>query len=195
MQPYRIDHRKLIGSAAVISILSSYLMTKYLHLNSTHFVLAPSGIIVLLTVSWILFDKFLWKWKFARWLGLSHVPDLNGKWSGTLQRLGETTTHPFSLEVTQTFSKITTRSSSIDSISYTIKAYFLSDEHFKNFELLNFWLCRTKVRSRKDQLEEFKGISQISIVVNGPNIELNDYYFTDRNPPTAGRIHLKQVKS
>src|SRR6266702_2974297 len=33
---------------------------------------------------WV-FDRFVWKWRLLRWLGITKVPDLSGKWYGQVQ--------------------------------------------------------------------------------------------------------------
>lgn len=81
----------------------------------------PASIGAVVWILWIIFDKYAWKWKFTQIIGLSKVPNLNGIWSGDVDRVGEQSPHSFQLEISQTFSKISIKTRSGNSTGHSIK--------------------------------------------------------------------------
>ena len=175
--------------------LSIYLMTQQIpaagDFEKYRSFATPASIGVVVWILWIIFDKYAWKWKVTRLTGLSKIPDLNGIWSGDVNRLREQNPHSFQMEIHQTFSRISIKTRTTNSTGHSIKAFFLSDDHDENFVLVNFWNSRTKKRQKTEAFEEFKGLSQLSIEREGDSIVLVDYYFTDRTPQTAGKVVLR----
>lgn len=196
MTSYQPNIRAFITILVIVSlgifalVANIEISTKYEKYRS---LIAPTTIVTIVWFLWILFDKFFWKMKISRMLGLSKQPDLNGKWTGDIDRLGEENPHHFTMEINQTFSKISVKTRSENSSGHSIKAYFLSDAHNETFELVNLWHCRTKKRQKTEAFEEFKGLSQVSILEENGTTILEDYYFTDRVPPTAGRSNLVRI--
>lgn len=193
MTPYHPNIRSFVTIVVVVSILGMALLNAIPlgnNFEKYQSFIGPTSVASIMWVLWVLFDKYLWKWQVSRWLGLSKQPDISGIWIGDVDRLGEANPHAFEMTITQTFSKISISTRTNNSKGSSIKAYFLCDIHQKQFELVNLWMCRTKKRQKNEAYEEFKGLSQVAIISDGDKIRLEDYYFTDRNPPTAGRSML-----
>ena len=193
MTTYQPNLRAFVTVLVIVSIGIVALIEKVplsAEYESYRSLIVPSTIVSIVWVLWIIFDRFLWKWRVSRLFGLSNQPDLNGVWVGDIDRLGEENPHQFKMEIYQTFSKISIATRTEHSSGHSIRAYFLSDQHNKRFELVNLWSCRTKKRQKTEAFEEFKGLSQIAILDDNGSVILEDYYFTDRIPPTAGKSRL-----
>ena len=168
--------------------------------NLLSLLIDPSLIITTVTILWVLFDKYIWHYRIFRFIGLSEVPFISGTWKGTINRIGENTPYDFFMEISQTYSKISIETRTDDSTGHSISCRFLCDDTKTHFKLLNYWTTSAKKKD-SDQYEDFKGCSLITIEkINKHNnmemIIMNDYYFTDRNPPTNGKIiNLKKVKN
>ena len=74
------------------------------------------------------FDKRAWRWGIFRWLGVVNVPDLRGRWKGTLnssfEENGIKKTVPMYLEISQTFSRISVNAYYERSESHSVAASF-----------------------------------------------------------------------
>ncbi|WP_125184551.1 Cap15 family cyclic dinucleotide receptor domain-containing protein [Hyphobacterium indicum] len=194
MQPYRYDIKKFIAISAVIAIITNWLTSWIFSAfgASTFLNLGLSTSIV--GLFWFLFDQYFWKMDVFRRLGISELPDINGVWVGDVNRLGENNPHRFELRVFQTYTKISIQTNSENSKGNSVCATFLTDETRRNFDLVNYWSSRTKTRDPdKNFHEEFRGVSLIDIRNHDDQISLEDYYFTDRNPSTKGKVRLHRV--
>lgn len=181
----------MIAIAASLALATNFVVRFTLNEVGRNEVIVLGLITSIVGLFWILFDRFFWKWKIFRWLGLADVPDISGTWVGDVDRIGEISPHEFEMKVFQTYSKISIQTNTANSKSNSIYTSFLVDETGKNFDLINYWLCKTKHSSPDiKNMEDFKGISHIDIREIDGEIVIEDYYFTDRNPPTQGKARL-----
>ena len=80
--------------------------------NSSNVSFWPQSISLLAAygILYTLFEKYLWRWKIFRLLRIVNVPDLRGRWKGTIQSShksdGVNLRLDSFLEIKQTFSKI-----------------------------------------------------------------------------------------
>lgn len=91
MHEYSIDaeHSKILFYMSALSIMLSGIITTFLNLiiEIIPFIeftisFAAIGIFGFL---YALFNKYIWKWKFLRKIGIVQMPNLNGKWVGKYQ--------------------------------------------------------------------------------------------------------------
>lgn len=194
MQPYRYDIKKFLVISATIGIASNAAFSA-----GTSALGLPYGFSIGFATSviglfWVLFDRILWRWKILKFLGISDLPDLNGLWVGNVDRLGEGNPHRFEMLIFQTYSKLSIQTNSSNSKANSVFSGFLVDETGRNFDIVNYWICRTK--SLDPSLvhdESFTGLSRIDIRLREGKILLEDYYFTDRNPSTRGKTVLNRL--
>ena len=191
MSPYKANGRNFITAAVLISLLTTIAQTALTGTSLLGVLLAPATVVSAVTGSWFLFDRWLWKKPIARVLGLSYIPNLNGLWYGDVDRIGEQAPHSFELKVTQTYSRISMTTKTDNSHGYSIKSFYLCDENLSSFELINYWYCKTKSKGNSG-FEEFHGLSRIRLIDERGLLILEDEYFTDRNPPTQGRVNLRR---
>jgi hypothetical protein len=194
LRPYRYPIPKFLTITGGLAIGTSYgshaLLASFGYGSTVILGVVPSVI----ALFWLCFDRFMWRWKPLQLVGVSDLPNLNGKWCGNVHRLGESGKHEFTMVIEQTYTNIYVKTFTANSRSSSCATSFLVDDTGHNFELLNYWICKTRKRNTDDELmEDFKGFSHIDIKCSDGRISLEDYYFTDRNPPTRGRITLTRV--
>jgi hypothetical protein len=151
------------------------------------------GIIAFLVgLFWAFYDHYGWRQRLLRFGGwLCDLPDLNGRWEGTVDRVGENDPHTFVLEVRQTFLRIQLYAYSKNSRGSSITAQFVTDHVRGRFRLISTWTCTTKNRTEPEKMDEFLGTSIYDIVEDGAERYLEDFYFTRRDPQTKGKTRLK----
>jgi len=194
MQPYRYKIRKFLVISGTLALITHLAISRLAEINEQQLLWTGGAISAVITLFWLAFDKLLWRWKIFKILGISDIPDLNGVWTWEVDRLGELEPHSFTMVIFQTYTKISIQTNTGNSKGNSISAFFLVDETKKNFDLVNYWHCRTKKRdSEEDLMEDFKGISHIDIRGRGDDLEVEDYYFTDRNTPTQGKTILHRI--
>ncbi len=194
MQPYRYDIKKFALISVAIAIPANSAFTALTTAFGSSHIMNIGFATSVVALFWFLFDQYLWRLDLFRTLGVSDLPDLNGLWVGDVNRLGENNPHRFELRVFQTYSKISIQTNSGNSKGNSVCAVFLTDETRKNFDLVNYWSSRTKKRDTDEELlEEFKGVSRIDIRKSGEELVLEDYYFTNRNPHSSGRMILHRI--
>lgn len=143
---------------------------------------------------WIFFEKWGWKFQIFRlWGWLCDIPDLNGRWEGIVDRIGEDDPHTFAVEIRQTFTKIQLHTFSKNSTGYSICGQFVTDHVQGRYSLISTWHCRTRSRSVKGDFDEFNGTSIFDIFEKEDGRYLEDFYFTRRAVQTKGITKLKFV--
>ncbi len=191
MHQVHIDIKKYAGVSVCLSILFYTAMHFCFKIPPKLMPLKLGIIITLVGFYWYFFEMWGWKLKFfrlGRWL--SDIPDLNGRWEGTLDRQGEHKPHQLVIEIQQTLTKIQVHSYSKNSRGHSIATQFVTDQVGGKYNLIVTWTCRTKNTTNLDEFEEFHGTSIYDIVNGDDGLYLEDDYFTRRTPQTAGRSRL-----
>ena len=145
---------------------------------------------------WLLYDRVLWHIPFFRaWDYFCDVPDLRGRWHGTLDRGDARGSHPFVLEIAQTMTDIHCVTYSSRSSSRSITAEIVSDSDPKQtLQLVYSW--RAEVREDLDgtpllDVMIFDGTTVLDIH-SGLYRRFDGRYYTNRLPSgTRGRLHLQ----
>ena len=114
MHEYSIDveHNKIFFYLSALSIILSGIITTLLNLliGEIPFIEFTVSItaIGIFGVLYSLFNKFIWKWRLLKKIGIVQIPDLNGKWKGefcsSYHNFEES--FPVVLIIEQTWSKI-----------------------------------------------------------------------------------------
>jgi predicted pore-forming effector associated with SMODS systems len=153
--------------------------------------LRSGGLLAALGVFWAFYNKWGWRWRLLRFGGwLCAVPDLNGRWEGTVCRHIGDEPHPFVMEITQTFSTLSFQTFSTHSRGESLVAAICVNETKTVFSVVSFWRTHTRRLDDRTIEDTFDGASfwQISLDANSKQIE--DFYFTKREPPTKGTLKL-----
>lgn len=144
---------------------------------------------------WIFYDRVLWHVPFFRaWDYFCDVPDLRGRWRGTLDRGDTRGPHPFVLEIAQTMTDIHCVTYSSRSSSRSITAEIVCDsDHKQTLQLVYSW--RAEVREDLDgtplpDVMIFDGTTVLDVHSRSRRF-LDGRYYTNRLPGgTRGRLNL-----
>jgi hypothetical protein len=108
----------LLAALAIVSAWLSYKGMAALHFSPPWWLDAPSSL-SFYGVYYTLFDKYLWRNRLVRKLGLSKVPDLSGRWRGFLVSSfdGHTKRHDVLLQIFQSWTQVSIYLTTITSMS------------------------------------------------------------------------------
>jgi hypothetical protein len=194
MTPIYPDLRKVTAISVVLCVLLYTGIALLFGISTSRMLLKIGSIIALVGLFWIYFEKYGWRKKLFRLGGwLTDMPDLNGRWEGTVDRLGENDPHVFVLEIRQTYLRTQLHAYTKNSRGSSITTQFVTDHVHGRYSLISTWQCRTKNRSNPNEIDEFLGTSIYEIIQSGEDRYLEDYYFTRRKPQTKGKTRLKFV--
>lgn len=107
-----VDHKRVYFFLAVASIIGSTIVTLILNylIDIIPFIeltvsIASLGVFGIL---YTLFDKYIWKWKLLKKIGIVQTPNLNGTWKGEIHSsyFDFKESQPATLVIEQTWSKI-----------------------------------------------------------------------------------------
>lgn len=153
---------------------------------------------------WTAYDRYLWrKGPIFRVLGwLSPLPDLNGRWEGTVKRHEEVDDgpgRPFVIEIQQTFTSIGFRTFSRNSRGVSEHAWLTGTQEGSIFQAGAVWRTTTKRRDDGTAEETFYGTSLWRIDFEDEpgdyddKLGIVDNYYTARVPATAGIVKVRRV--
>lgn len=145
---------------------------------------------------WILYDRVLWSIPFFRaWDYFCDVPDIRGRWVGTIDRGDSRGSHGFVLEISQTMTDIHCVSYSSRSHSTSLTAEIVCEsEHKQALQLVYTW--RAEVREAVDgtplpDVMVFDGTTILDVHL-GNSRRLEGRYYSNRQPSsTRGRLDLR----
>src|SRR5689334_5821176 len=98
------------------------------------------GLLTVIGVFWAFYNKWGWRFRLLRLGGwLCAVPDLNGRWEGTVCRHKDDRPHRFVLEITQTFSALSYQTFSEHSRGESLVAAVCTDQTGTVFSVISLW--------------------------------------------------------
>lgn len=197
MHEYSIDvkNNKVIFYLSVISLFISSVLTTSINLLIVKIPYIEGAIsitaISIFGVLYSLFDKFIWKWEILNKLGITKIPNLNGKWEGQFQSSYHEFKKdlPVTLVIEQSWSRICIKGkfnhSNSSSNTASIKANL-----GKEVKLLYSYYNDKKTEYHKMGTSNHRGYANLKI--NGKSMEGN--YFNDpANNKNWGKMKLEKV--
>lgn len=146
----------------------------------------PSPLVVF-GVLFGLFDKYAWKWPMMRILGLTHAPDLSGRWEGELTSSYDPNSNTrVVLEVKQTWTQITLKISTGQSHSWSSTAAI--DINSLRGTILRYEYCNEPQNSSADTMNMHYGTTRLLIKKHS----LEGGYYTDKNRRSFGDMKFKR---
>ncbi|HVH72165.1 MAG TPA: hypothetical protein VNB49_13780 [Candidatus Dormibacteraeota bacterium] len=108
----------VLAALAIVSAWASSKMMEALHFSVPWWLDAPSSL-AYYGALYALFDKHLWRNRIVRKLGLSRIPDLNGRWRGFLVSSfdGHVKRHDVLLQIFQTWTQASVYLTTVTSMS------------------------------------------------------------------------------
>lgn len=153
------------------------------------------GSTAIVVAFFVLYDKYLWKIPVLNFINIA--PDLNGTYEGDIQFTyeGKDQTKRCKLIINQTCSFITvksffTRDGEKETQSKSTEAFISTDE--TGNQQLYLYYHNQGSNQGGDTLEQHDGINVFDININKSTIELDGYYFTNREPQTKGIIKVSK---
>lgn len=137
------------------------------------------------------FEMYGWR---NKWLRIGHVlsaiPDLRGRWEGTLDRCDNVGPHFFAIEIQQRASSIQVSTFSNRSSSNSLTAEILCDSFETQFDLIYSWLGNAGPLGGENETKIFHGTTILKLK-NSDARSLCGFYYTDRQPvQTRGVINV-----
>jgi hypothetical protein len=182
----------LIISILILATAIDWLFLKiapYLH---DHIVRAPSNAAIIALVMTV-YDNWLWKLPIVKWLVT--VPNLNGRYRGSLYSSynGKSVEKECVIEIFQTASKTTIYLFSNNdqkerSYSKSVSEVIHDEEDNEHQMLFAYY----NYGSDDKKLSGHDGFNQLKVIRKKSNvIKLQGHYFTNREPQTRGEIRVK----
>ena len=156
------------------------------------------GVAPILLVAFLLglYDK--WLWKFPVLNCMVKIPDLTGKYEGTVEYHwdGENQSKSCNLNIQQMASFIKVKCSfhkkgENETSSESKRAFFDTDE-MGNCSLYFYYQNRGSGKGG-DTLDQHDGMTILQVIEEGEDIKLEGYYFTNRRTQTKGHIKVSKI--
>ena len=193
MNPYNPNgSRKVITFLLIISVSLAGLV--HTGLDVVNFELqglvSITSAVGMYQILYYVFDRFIWKWRLLRKIGLVTVPDLNGQWSGTINSSYKPDAQDYQIDVfiTQQWSKILIRLKTEKSHSKSIVASFLTDD--PSSPELVYVYDNDPVAMTPESMHSHGGTAKLRITDSG----LQGQYYTGQGRKTIGDISLKRIE-
>jgi hypothetical protein len=140
----------------------------------------------------VLFDKWLWKWKIFKWIGIVTADDLNGKWVGTLKSSWDNfqSDIPSELLIKQTGTSIKVCGKFNQSRSVSLHEYFGKNEMYDQTALYYFY--KNDPNYDAPQTMAMHEGSTI-LVYNREDGTLSGYYYSGRDRNNHGTMNFTRA--
>lgn len=189
MHQYSVDYdRKIIYFTLVVISIS---LTSLINLIFTfsHFGMSVTGFTIFGLV-FVVFDKFLWKWRFLFKLGIVKTPNISGKWEGNLS----SSYHDFKEEmpacivIKQTWSSILISGNFNQSKSYSISANLETNNGGRTV-LRYVYTNENNLAKSNGTMSSHSGLTTLEFTLN-EGITEGKYYNEPPQNVNYGTLHL-----
>ena len=197
MHSYSTDTKERIQITFFLAVVSVFLhigFTKIIPPTVVAKIGLPSlgiSITVVFGILFALFDRWCWKWKIWRWLGLVQIPDINGQWQGYVKTSydGLQNEYPLSITIKQNWCNFSMHSEADQSKSYSFTGSILVREH--EGKIIHYaYRCKPHMNADNDMIEH---LGTTIMTVKGDVLE--GEYFTSHGRSNTGYIKLKRAKT
>ena len=192
MNPYNPNgSRKVVTFLLIISVSLAGLVHTVLDVVNFELqgLVSITSAVGMYQILYYVFDRFIWKWRLLRKIGLVTVPNLNGRWGGTIKSSYGSDAQDYQIDVfiTQQWSKILVRLEAGKSYSKSIAASFLTDDP-SSPELVYVYDNDPRAMT-PESMQSHGGTAKLRITDSG----LQGQYYTGPGRRTIGDISLKRM--
>lgn len=185
-----IELKKIAGISIILYSVLYWFATAIVNIPTELMLYKTGTVISIVSAFWLYFDRIGWRQNafcLAGWL--CDIPDLNGRWEGKIDRVGESSPHLFVMEIVQTYRTVTINTYTENSRGVSTTTNWIIDSANRKYQLYTSWKCQANIPGT-DEPEHFHGFSfcHLSYINNQKCLESN--YFTDRNPRTKGNCKV-----
>ena len=194
MHPHRVNVKYIVGLSTIVSVIVAYLLVHVWNQNFFSLAVKVGIISQIPTALWALYERHIWRLSFINIkLNPLYLTNLNGRWEGSVQRTNELDGRPFVMEIRQTYTRIKYKTYSNSSSGESLNIAIMRGSDAEDIKLYCYWETSTQGLEDKTLRDAFKGFSVMDLKVEGGKMYLDDSYFTERNPPTRGRLRVQWV--
>jgi len=177
-----------IPSAYIANVLNIWLGdANFLkQLTSSGIIEAPTTIAILLLLFWVT-DKWLWRIKFVN--KLLGIPDINGRYTGTLtSSFDDTKTYSVVIEARQSLTKTIINLYTSNSSSYSLIAN-IGKNNKDNWSLFYIYQNNAKTINQDGDMKDHTGVGFLEIFDNGKTLK-GEYFNNSRDRGRFGIISV-----
>lgn len=180
----------LVGISAVITYAISATLQKY-GISIPWYVETPS-IPAIYALLFFIFDKFLWKNKLFRKLGIVVADDLNGKWNGIVKSSHDNFQReiPIELQIEQSATRVKICGTFGQSKSVSVHENFSRSEIDNQVALFYFFRNEPNYDA-PETMAIHEGA--VKLTYNKEENKLTGYYYSGRDRNNHGIIEVKKV--
>lgn len=183
-------------SSKINTYLSGLSETSVLrYLSSWGFIEAPTAIVIILFIFWIL-NNYLWKWLPIR--KLFGIPNIDGRYEGEIvssftETKEQNGTYKTSIEIKQTLTKVIVYLYTERSCSYSLTANLCKNNN-GNYELVYVYQNKTSAMGTDSDMHDHNGTAILEIFEDGSILDGN-YFNNPRDRGRYGKIKVTKVIS
>ena len=153
-------------------------------------VAAPSGVAIF-GLAFLIFDKWVWRWKFLYSAGIIPIPDLAGTWTVALKNSTDEQSISASMEIHQTYTRLKVRLNTNSSESISQMA-FLTVVDPKCYKLRYEYLA--EYSPPQGTVSRHYGVTSFTVTSDTASFKgpyKGDYY-TEQGRDTNGSVQIKR---
>ncbi|MGF1652948.1 MAG: hypothetical protein ACFCUP_06475 [Actinomycetales bacterium] len=186
------NHVRVYGLLAVVSVVSAWTLYWLSGLVALpQWLISVPSVAGVFGLLYVAFDRWAWKWKVSRLLGLSPTPDLSGSYDGELTSTyrstedGEYFKVAIEIEVVQSWSKlaVTLSVKRGTSTSRSISAMAAMTQHGEATRLVYVYRNQVSPGIADEDMRDHEGMADVVITRDG---RLEGRYFNSR--PRSGSL-------
>ena len=151
---------------------------------------APS-VIGFYGVLYAIFDKYLWRWRVLRTIGVVKVPDLNGIWNGCVVSSFDehATKYDATIKISQSWTQISVILKTNYSKSSSLLAAIVTED--PGGTVLSYEYLNEPIPNAKYTMHTHRGTARLTMQSNGKVLE--GEYYTGRDRQNFGSMRFEQT--
>ena len=178
---------------AGVSVFAAWSLNKILgtmQFTISWWIDAPS-VIGFYGLFYVIFNKYIWRWRILRTIGVVKIPDLNGTWNGYVTSSFDEHTKKYdaTLRISQNWTQISIILETNYSKSRSIIAAIITED--PNSTVLNYEYLNEPKLDAKDTMHTHRGTARFTIQSNGKALE--GEYYTGRDRLNFGILNFKRT--
>ena len=153
--------------------------------------IGPPDTMALYALFYWVFDRFVWKWRITRVLGLTRVPDLSGYWRGHVQpaaapgaSAGLSTPIEITLSIKQTWTAILVMAETNQSRSHSLSAAIVVADH----EGISYEYANEPTAAAPLTMHAHHGV--VRLMISASRTVLEGEYYSGRDRQNIGSIRV-----
>ena len=178
---------------ACLSILAAWAFNRFLEamqLTLPWWINAPS-VMGFYGLLYTIFNKYIWKWRILRTIGIVKIPDLNGIWNGYVASSFDrhNTKYDATLKISQNWNQISVILKTNYSKSSSLIAAIITED--PGGAVLSYEYLNEPMPNAKPTMHTHRGAARHTMQSNGKVLE--GEYYTGRDRQNFGILRFEQT--